>query len=221
MISNWTVLRSMALVKTLDDRNGDLKRWAASDNAEVLASISINLNVEWAPGDETQSFQNGVPGSNLPLLPASQGAWGHSTCKAFMPATPKFLNWWQCQGGLSSSKLPRVLHANANEGLSKGLTHAHNLVCVPEREPPGTAVLVPSPASASAAPWLCRTSPLVGDSVLQHYWRKPRGAIHSQRGELLRRFGGGRPACCMWLCISAALLCKGRALRNKWKHVLI
>lgn len=168
MISNWTVLEGVVLVKTLDDRNGDHKRGAASENAEVLASISVSLNVEWPPGDETQNFQNGVPGSNLPLLPASQGSWGHSTCRAFMPATPKFLNWWQYQGRSSSSKLPRVLHANANEGLSKGLTHAHNLVCVLERVPPGAAVLVPSPTSASATPWLCRTSPLVGGSVLQH-----------------------------------------------------
>lgn len=134
----------------------------------MLASISTSLNVEWPPGDETQSFQNGVPGSNWLLLPASQGSWGHSTCRAFMPATPKFLNWWQYQGGPSSSKLPRVLHANVIEGLSKGLTHAHNLVCIPERVPPGAAVLVPSPASASATPWLCRISMLVGGSVLQH-----------------------------------------------------
>lgn len=101
----------------------------------------------------------------------------------------QLLSFWiggSVRVGLLPPSCPEYCMLMQMKVLARG-SPMHTTWCVSRKESPLELRCwsLPPHLHRPAAPWLCRTSPLVGDSVLQHYWRKPRGAIHSQRGELL------------------------------------
>lgn len=221
VISNWTMLGGVVLVKKLDDRNGHLKRWAISDSPEVLASISIRLNVERPPGDETRSFQNDVPGSDLPLLPASQGSWVTLHVEL---ACLHLLSFWiggSVRVGLLPSSCPEYCMLKQMKVLAKG-SPMHTTWCVSQKDSPLELRCWSFPQHLHRPHLGCVELHRLLEALACSITEGSQEELFAPNLENCSwRFGGGKPACYMQRCMSAALLCKGRALRNKRKRGLI